>query len=333
MTLTPCCHLDSQQRAEDFEAEEPELSEADAIRGRQHVADLRGCAPIVKLLESSNASVLCGAANALFNLTLSVDNADSLLELEALPMVTRHLAHQEPSVKAAMAGVLMNCCATSVRCREQLSTQGLLGVVLPLLESAIDAQEKEVLKNALGTLNNLLLDKTAAVSLRAAGGILVVDRLLREALHSESLLEDSATSLLRVVQEDEGAGDELVERGTMEVLMLHLENPNEELQVRTCGLIYGTCEQVPSVRKELHKLGVVKKLLPLLTSSAEEVQESAARAIEKMSRMPAAAVAVRRNDGVQLLVDLLSANDFGVKVHSPLGASSPYLIHAHAMHM
>ena len=73
----------------------------------------------------------------------------------------------------------------------------------------MDEQEKEVLKNSLGTLNNLLLDKNAAVSLRAAGGIAVLDRLLREALDSESLLEDSATSLLRVVQEDEGAGDEL----------------------------------------------------------------------------------------------------------------------------
>ena len=159
-------------------------------------------------------------------------------------------------------------------------------------------------------------------------------------MQNEALLEDASTSLLRVVQEDEGAGDEvspvscfigwslthgptrsapplaslegvsskgltrphatpqtplkprvtvtspppprrhstaqLVERGSMEILITHLENPNEELQVRICGLIYGCCEQVPSVRKELHKLGAVKKILPLLSSSAEEVQEAGA---------------------------------------------------------
>ena len=33
--------------------------------------------------------------------------------------------------------------------------------------------------------------------------------MLREALQNEALLEDASTSLLRVVQEDEGAGDEV----------------------------------------------------------------------------------------------------------------------------
>ena len=162
-TFQPCPPCSCQERAEDFEAEEPELAEADAIRGRQNVADLKGTAAVARLLESSNASVLCGAANALFNLTLLAENADSLLDLDALGKVTAHLDHKEPAVQAAMAGVLMNCCATSVRCREQLSARGLLGVVLPLLERAMDAQEKEVLKNSLGTLNNLLLDKSAAI--------------------------------------------------------------------------------------------------------------------------------------------------------------------------
>ena len=34
---------------------------------------------------------------------------------------------------------------------------------------------------------------------------------------------------------------QLVERGSMATLITHLENPNEELQVRVCGLIYGCC--------------------------------------------------------------------------------------------
>ena len=42
-----------------------------------------------------------------------------------------------------------------------------------------------------------------------ADGIAVLDRVLREAVENEALLEDAATSLLRVVQEDEGAGDEV----------------------------------------------------------------------------------------------------------------------------
>eukprot|EP00966_Prymnesium_polylepis_P063592 1474989-Prymnesium_polylepis.1 len=82
------------------------------------------------------------------------------------------------------------------------------------------------------------------------------------------------------------AETQLVERGAMATLVMHLESPNEELQTRVCGLIYGCCEQVPSVRRELYRLSAVKKVLPLLASSAEEVQEAAARAIEKMSRLP-----------------------------------------------
>jgi len=55
-------------------------------------------------------------------------------------------------------------------------------------------------------------------------------------------------------------------------------------------------------------------VLPLLSSSAEEVQEAAARAIEKLSRMPAAAVAVRRADGIPALIDLMSSADEGVEL-------------------
>jgi len=159
-----------------------------------------------------------------------------------------------------------------------------------------------------------LLERPAALAAREAGGISVLDRLLREANGNEALLEDASTSLLRMVQEDEQAGETLVELGTMKTIVEHLENPNEELQVRMCGLIYGCCEQVPVVRTELHRMGAIHKILPLLSSSAEEVQEAAARAIEKFSRLPPVAVAVRRADGIQQLVDLLASKDTDVKV-------------------
>ena len=60
-------------------------------------------------------------------------------------------------------------------------------------------------------------------------------------------------------------------------------------------------EEVPAARSQLHKLKAVPAVLPRLTSSAEEVQEAAARAVEKLSRMPAAAIAHRAHgvrDGV-----------------------------------
>ena len=75
----------------------------------------------------------------------------------------------------------------------------------------------------------------------------------------------------------------------MPVLVHSVQSPNEELQIRVCGLIFESCEQVPSARQTLHELKAVPAVLPLLTSSAEEVQEAAARAIEKLSRMPACA--------------------------------------------
>ena len=73
---------------------------------------------------------------------------------------------------------------------------------------------------------------------------------------------------------------------------------------------------MPSVRRALHELGCVQRLLPLLSSSSEEVQEAAARALEKLSRMPAAAIEVRRQEGVQLLVDLMPSADLGVQLAS-----------------
>ena len=60
--------------------------------------------------------------------------------------------------------------------------------------------EPEVMKNALGALNNLLLDASAARSLRDAGGLDVLTELLRTASSSEARLEDAASSLLRALR-------------------------------------------------------------------------------------------------------------------------------------
>ena len=217
------------------------------------------------------------------------------------------------SVRAAAVGVLMNACAASDSCRAELSVTGLLpqllrAIAAPIEDGAADAAE-EVRKNALGALNNLVLDRDAALALRSEGGIEVLFRLLDEAQGGESRLEDAASSLLRSLQEDGKAGDAFVDVGGMPVLVRTIASPNEELQVRVCGLVYEVCEQVPTARQLLHTLKVEPALLPLLSSSAEEVQEAAARAIEKLSRMPAAAITIRRSEGVPLLVDLMTSSD------------------------
>ena len=49
-------------RPEDFDAEEPEAAEQDALRGRMEVGDLQGCAQLVALLDSDQPPVLCGAS-------------------------------------------------------------------------------------------------------------------------------------------------------------------------------------------------------------------------------------------------------------------------------
>ena len=76
------------------------------------------------------------------------------------------LFHEDPAVKAAAAGVLMNVCATSSRCRSELAYSGLLRQLLDQIvaSTATDAimGEAEVRKNALGALNNLMLDAQAA---------------------------------------------------------------------------------------------------------------------------------------------------------------------------
>ena len=57
-------------RPEDFDAEEPEAAEVDAFKGRQQVGELEGPSHLVALLGSEHASVLCDAANALYNLSM-----------------------------------------------------------------------------------------------------------------------------------------------------------------------------------------------------------------------------------------------------------------------
>ena len=312
----------SYPRPEDYDAEEPEAAELDALRGRKEAAELDGPKDLVALLDNKNASVLIGAANALFNLALDPPNADALLPLGALPKLAAHLEHEDDEVKASMAGVLMNICATSLSCRTELAVTRLLPA---LLKAIVDAGEKlasgdikgfepEVRKNSLGALNNLLLDQDAARMLREAGGIAVLTNLLRDADSSEARLEDVGSSLLRAMQEDVRAGEAFCEVEGLPVLVATVASPNEELQIRLCCLIFELCEQVPSARKELHQLKAIPAVLPLLSSSAEEVQEAAARAIEKMSRMPAAAVAVRRAEGIPLLIDLMSSADEGVEL-------------------
>ena len=237
-------------RAEDLDAEEPEAAERDAIRGRQEIADLDGCKQLVVLLDSDQPPVLCGSANALYNLSLYKANADSLLQLGGLPKLCGGLEHADPAVRAAMAGVLMNVCATSELCRKELVVTGLLPQLLhsialahaaapaaapaaaaPAAAAPAAVGELEVRKNALGALNNLLLDETAAQQLRDEGGIETLTTLLREAGSSEARLEDAASSLLRALQEDAKAGEEFVGCGGMPVLVQTVQSPNEELQV------------------------------------------------------------------------------------------------------
>jgi hypothetical protein len=325
-------------RPEDFDAEEPEIAERDALRGRQEIGDLEGCAQLVALLDSDQPPVLRDGANALYNLSLLGANADSLLTLGGLPKLCVGLEHPDAAVRAAMAGVLMNVCATSTKCRSELIVTGLLPQLLRAIAIAHAAApapapagveaaagggtddeaaaygELEVRRNALGALNNLLLSNDAASQLREEGGIETLTTLLRDAGGSEARLEDAASSLLRSLQEDVKAGEAFVACGGMPVLVHSVQSPNEELQIRVCGLIFESCEQVPSARQTLHELKAVPAVLPLLTSSAEEVQEAAARAIEKLSRMPACAVAVRRSDGIPLLIDLMTSLDEGVQL-------------------
>ena len=189
------------------------------------------------------------------------------------------------------------------------------------------------------------------------------------------MLEDAASSLLRVVQEDEGASTALFEMGAMPKLVELVESVNEELQarhlpwlssgigsgsgsgsgwrastrscrrptpgrathhgyapwlhlepqphwywphpsaqVRVAGLLASCCAQVAAAREALHGLGAARKLLPLLSSGNEEVQEGGAMAVQQLSLLPAAAREVRLHGGVPLLVELMASLDARVQV-------------------
>eukprot|EP00965_Chrysotila_dentata_P237989 6202226-Pleurochrysis_carterae.AAC.1 len=158
---------------------DPELvdeAEAEAAAARRRVAALDGCRPLVGLLDASDAPVLLGAGSALFNLAIERENADALLRLGALPKLQALISHDVTDVAAAMAGVLMNCCASSPGCRDALDQQDLLGTLLPLSRNSFDAKDSggsqfELLLRLIGLLNNLLLHAKSARAMRDAKGI------------------------------------------------------------------------------------------------------------------------------------------------------------------
>lgn len=244
-------------RPEDYDAEDPEKAELVAVGGREEAADLESVVPLVALLDAVQPSVVCDAANALYNLSLLPRNAAALQP--ALSKLASHLGHKSSTVRAAIAGTLMNVCANSGRCRSELFAKlGLLSKLLsaiavshaaapsaapsramadspPPPPDAAAIGELETRRNSLGALNNLLLQDEAAAALRDAGGIEVLVSLLRDVSSStsEARMEDAATSLLRALQEDAPkAGEALVECGGLPVLVMALGSPNEELQVK-----------------------------------------------------------------------------------------------------
>ena len=80
------------------------------------------------------------------------------------------------------------------------------------------------------------------------------------------------------------------------------------------GLLASCCAQVAAAREALHGLGAARKLLPLLSSGNEEVQEGGAMAVQQLSLLPAAAREVRLHGGVPLLVELMASLDARVQV-------------------
>ena len=90
-----------------------------------------------------------GAGSALFNLCLEPSFAAGVRQLGALPKLQALMDHPDLGVQAAVTGVLMNCCASSSACREDLASHGLLAQVLAVLtRSEIAGTQKDLLAAA-----------------------------------------------------------------------------------------------------------------------------------------------------------------------------------------
>jgi len=304
----------------DFDAEEPDLVESDAAAGRAAVAARSGIAPLVKMLGSKLTAVLSAAAEALFNLAIMRDNADALHGLGALRTLHDLLGHDEIDVVSGFTGVLMNCCASSPAAREELVAQGLLPTLFSLLVRAAGEigdplAEPELAARTLGALNNLLLDQRCAASaLGHEKSVLLVLRLLAEPQgNDDALLEDAASCLLRVARASDEAALLLLKHGLLPIVEARLTTELEELQLRLCQLVQKLCATKPAACEEFHALGGTSKLLPLLSSSSEEVQEGAALALQQLTCFRPAATACRREGGIEGLVALFRSTDLSVQ--------------------
>jgi hypothetical protein len=304
----------------DFEADEPDRIEAHAAAGRASIAAGSGCAPLIKMLSSPIPAVLCASADALFNLAILRDNADELHALDTLRKLHDMLRHDDDAVVNGFAGVLMNCCASSPAAREELAGQGLLSTLLSLLARGagdVDGPlvQPELVSRVLGALNNLLLDSQCAASaIQHEAGVLLLLRLLREPqTEDEALLEDAASCLVHIARADAAAVALLIENGALGAVEARLPTELEELQLRLCQLAQRLCAAQRSAREQLHALGGTLKVLPLLYSSAEEVQEGAALALQELTNFKPAAVLARRQGGIDGLVALFRSSDPSVR--------------------
>jgi len=305
----------------DFEAEQPDRAEAEAAASRAAVAARSGCAPLVKMLSSSSPVVLSSAADALFNLAIMRENADALLSLGALRQIHDLLGHDDVSIVVGFTGVLMNCCASSPAAREELFHQGLLHTLFSVLTRAVGTAsdgalaQPELASRAMGALNNLLINPDCATSAADhEDGTLLLLHLLREPPpDDEALLEDAASCLVRISRAGEEAAKLLIANGVFNAIEALLSTELEELQLRLCQLAQRLLIIKPFAREELHAVGGTVKLLPLLSSSAEEVQEGAVLALQELSSFKAAAVTCRREGGIEGLVSLFRSTDGTVR--------------------
>lgn len=89
--------------------------------------------------------------------------------------------------------------------------------------------------------------------------------------------------------------------------------PPPSNRLRLCQLALQLCAAQRPAREELHALGGTLKLLPLLYSSAEEVQEGAVMALQELTNFKPAAVLARRQGGIDGLVALFRSPDPAVR--------------------
>eukprot|EP01095_Lingulamoeba_sp_RSL-Kostka_P014208 TRINITY_DN6130_c1_g1_i1.p1 TRINITY_DN6130_c1_g1~~TRINITY_DN6130_c1_g1_i1.p1 ORF type:complete len:749 (+),score=408.19 TRINITY_DN6130_c1_g1_i1:109-2355(+) len=161
-------------------------------------------------------------------------------------------------------------------------------------------------------------DVKSQVTVRDAQGIPPIIKLI---YHQEDEIKRRAVRCLGSVAQNNRKIQQMVRKskGTLKTIVEYLSHENQEVRKAAAGCVASVSENDHSNQIAIRKLGAVAELVNLLSDdeSRDDTKEQVAAAIRSLAKGNTKIQAdFREGPGIKLLVNLLSVNHLGCKIHA-----------------